>query len=378
MLGIIIGVGAVITMVSIGEGAKRSVSKRIKGLGTNLLIIRPGFDRRRHVRRSAVTTLTRKDAEAIAAQIDTVAAVSPEAGKNQQVKYLAQNTSTTVLGATPAYLNVNNFSLAEGSFVTRDDVQARTKVAVLGATTHATLFDGQSAVGRDIKIAGVNFRVIGVLAAKGQQGFRDPDDQIIVPLTTAQKRLFGIDHLRAINVSVTSEKNMDEAQAEIEALLAIRHRIGPGADPDFNIRSQKEILATMTQVSDTFTTLLAAVAAVSMLVGGIGIMNIMLVSVTERTREIGIRKAVGGRQRDILAQFIVEAIFMSVLGGLLGIGAGLGASRLVAATTSWETAVAGQSVLLAFAIAGATGIFFGFYPALKAARLDPVEALRQQ
>jgi putative ABC transport system permease protein len=378
MLGIIIGVGAVITMISIGEGAKRSVSSRIKSLGTNLLIIRPGFDRRRHVRRSSTSTLTREDAEAIRREVESVADVSAEVAKNQQVKYMSANVQTNVLGATPSYLRVNNFELSRGDFLTDEDDAFRRKVAVLGATAHQNLFEGADAVGRDIKIGGVGFRVIGVLAAKGQQGFRDPDDQIVVPLSTAQKRLFGQDHLRAINVSIRNEDQMDLAQAEIEALLTRRHRIEPGEDPDFNIRSQKEILATMSQVSDTFTTLLAAVAAVSMIVGGIGIMNIMLVSVTERTREIGIRKAIGARRRDILSQFLVEAIVLSVMGGLLGIAAGLAASRGVALSTAWQTAVAPRSVAYAFAVAGATGVFFGLYPALKASRLDPVEALRQE
>ena len=378
MLGIIIGVAAVITMVSIGEGAKRQVSSRIKGLGTNLLVIRPGFSRRRHVRSASVNTLSREDALAIKKEVPHVAAVSPEAGKSAQVKFMAKNTSTTVLGSTPAYLEVNNFEVAEGAFFDDQDEKSRQKVAVLGATVYQELFESQKAVGQTVKIQGISFKVVGVLAAKGQQGYRDPDDLVLVPLSTAQKRVFGIDYLRAINVSVASEKAMDSTESKIEALLRRRHRLAPGQEPDFNIRNQKELLETMSQVSDTFTTLLAAVAAVSMLVGGIGIMNIMLVSVTERTREIGIRKAVGARGRDILFQFLVESLLLSVLGGLVGIAAGVLASRAVAAGGTWQTAVSSSSVIFAFGIAALTGVFFGLFPAMKASRLDPVDALRQE
>ena len=378
MLGIIIGVAAVITMVSIGEGAKRQVSSRIKGLGTNLLVIRPGFSRRRHVRSASVNTLSREDALAIKKEVPHVAAVSPEAGKSAQVKFMAQNTSTTVLGSTPAYLEVNNFEVAKGAFFDEHDEKSRQKVAVLGDTVYKELFENQKAVGQTVKIRGISFKVVGVLAAKGQQGYRDPDDLVLVPLSTAQKRVFGIDYVRAINVSVASEKAMDSTESKIEALLRRRHRLAPGQEPDFNIRNQKELLETMSQVSDTFTTLLAAVAAVSMLVGGIGIMNIMLVSVTERTREIGIRKAVGARGRDILFQFLVESLLLSVLGGLVGIAAGVGASRAVAAGGTWQTAVSSTSVIFAFGIAALTGVFFGLFPAMKASRLDPVDALRQE
>ncbi len=378
MLGVIIGVGAVIVMLGIGEGAKQRVSGNIKALGTNLLVVRPGFGRRGPVRSKSVQTLSEKDAAAIARDIPDVAYVSPEAGSNAQVKYLAQNTSTTVLGATPAFLSVNNFHLADGDFFTDADVRTRRKVAVVGATVAKELFEGNSPVGRTLKIKGVNFKVVGLLAAKGQSGFRDPDDQVVIPLTTAQKRLFGIDYLRAINVQVKTAGAMDRVQADIEALLAQRHRIAAGAQPDFNIRNQKEILDTMNEVTSTFTRLLAAVAAVAMLVGGIGIMNIMLVSVTERTREIGIRKALGARRRDILFQFLVEAMVLSILGGLLGIAAGLGAAHLVAQSGSWATVVKADSIGLSFAIASATGIFFGLYPARKASRLDPIDALRYE
>ncbi len=378
MLGVIIGVGAVIVMLGIGEGAKRQVSKRITSMGTNLLVVRPGLGRRSHVRSGAVKTLIPKDADAIRSEVANIAAVAPEASKSAQVKYFSKNTNTNILGSTEDYLGVNNFELAEGRFIEPEDVRRRAKVAVIGATPNKELFEGDSALGERIKIKGVNFEVIGVLKAKGQSGYRDPDAMIVVPLTTAMYRLFGIKNLRAINVQVTHQKAMSNAQADIEELLMRRHRIAEGGQPDFNIRNQAEILKTMNQVTETFTTLLAAVAFVSMLVGGIGIMNIMLVSVTERTREIGIRKAVGARQRHILFQFLVEAVVLSVLGGLLGIAAGLLAAHLVGQSGSWTTAVRTDSIIFAFSIAAGTGVFFGLYPAYKASRLDPIEALRYE
>jgi putative ABC transport system permease protein len=378
MLGVIIGVGAVIVMVSIGEGAKQTVSRSIKGLGTNLLVIRPGFSRRGPVRASSVETLDAEDAAAIGAQVTGVAQVAPEIGQNAQVKHLASNTSTTVLGVTPAWAGVNNFAVREGRFV--DDLDERTsrKVAVLGATVLGTLFADSRAVGQSIKIRGVNFQVVGTLESKGQGGMRDPDDQVLIPLSTARSRLFGVQHLRAINVQIVSEDAMDQAQGEIEELLRTRHRIQPGAPSDFNIGSQKDLLDTATQVSDTFTALLAAVAAVSLIVGGIGIMNIMLVSVTERTREIGIRKAIGARSRDILFQFLVESVVLSGLGGAVGVAAGVAGSKTVAWVGNWETSVATGSIALAFGVAMAIGVFFGLYPAHKASRLDPIEALRHE
>ena len=378
MLGVIIGVGAVIVMLGIGEGAKRQVSKRITSMGTNLLVVRPGLGRRSHVRSASVTTLILKDAEAIRREVANIAAVAPEAGKSAQVKYFSKNTNTTILGSNEDYLSVNNFTLAEGRFLEPEDVRRRSKVAVIGATPAKELFEGDTALGERIKIKGVNFEVIGVLEAKGQSGYRDPDAVVVVPVTTAMYRLFGIKNLRAINVQVAKQKEMSNAQADIEELLIRRHRIPEGGQPDFNIRNQAEILKTMNQVTETFTTLLAAVAFVSMLVGGIGIMNIMLVSVTERTREIGIRKAVGARQRHILFQFLVEAVVLSVLGGLLGIAAGLFAAHMVGKSGSWTTAVRTDSIIYAFSIAASTGVFFGLYPAYKASRLDPIEALRYE
>jgi putative ABC transport system permease protein len=378
MLGVIIGVGAVIVMVSIGEGAKQSVSSRIKGLGTNLLAVRPGFARKGPVRAASVQTLVVEDADAIAKEVKNVAAVSPEIGQSTQVKHLSQNTSTSVVGVTPAWLGVNNFVVKEGRFLDELDERTSRKVAVLGNTVVNELFGGERAVNQTVKIRGVNFQVVGTLEGKGAGGMRDPDDQVLIPLSTARTRLFGTDVLRTLNVQITSEDAMDRAQGEIEDLLRMRHKIAAGAPSDFSIGSQKDLLDTASQVSDTFTALLAAVAAVSLLVGGVGIMNIMLVSVTERTREIGIRKAIGARSRDILFQFLVESVVLSGIGGLLGVGAGVGGSRIVGIVGSWQTTVASGAIALAFGVAMGIGVFFGLYPAHKASKLDPIEALRHE
>ena len=375
MLGVIIGVGAVIVMLGIGEGAKIKVKTQITSMGSNLLIIRPGVERRGGVHAAAVMTLTPADAVAIA-KLPNVKAVAPEAGNNAQVKYLSQNVNTTILGTTEAFLEVNNFTLAKGRFLEADDEVGAKKVAVIGDTPAKALFGRSRVVGETIKIKGVNFEIVGLLKVKGQSGMRDPDDQVIVPMSTAMRRLFGIKYVRSINVQVETQESMSAVQDQIEDLLRIQHRLAEGVASDFNIRNQAEILQTMTQVSETFTTLLAAVAFVAMLVGGIGIMNIMLVSVTERTREIGIRKAVGARQRHILFQFLVEAVVLSVLGGLGGIAAGLGTAHLVSRGGTWVTAVRPDSVILSFSIAALTGIIFGLFPAYKASRLDPIDALR--
>ncbi|MBK03233.1 MAG: multidrug ABC transporter substrate-binding protein [Deltaproteobacteria bacterium] len=378
MLGIIIGVAAVIAMVSVGDGAKAQVSKRIHSLGSNLLIVRPGTRRSRFVRSGSVTTLSDKDADAIKRMIPDIRYISPEVSKSMQLKYFNRNASTNVLGATSTYPAVNNFQLDQGRFFDINDVHANRKVVVLGATVVKALFPGQNPLGEDVKIGGINFQVIGTLKAKGQSGYRDPDDQVVIPLHIAQRRLFGIRYLRSITIQVAAASKMDAVQWDVTRLLRKRHRIQPGAQPDFNIRNQKEILETMSAVTGTFTMLLASIAAISMLVGGIGIMNIMLVSVTERTREIGVRKAVGATYKDILLQFLVESVVLSVLGGLIGVILGMSASWLISKMGSWQTVLSLQAIGLSFLFAILVGVFFGIYPARRAAMLNPIEALRYE
>ncbi len=378
VLGVVIGVGAVIAMLGLGHGARSSVSERIASLGTHLLSVRPGVDRGRQVRSGAVQTLVPEDLEAILARVPLVVAGAPEAQGQAQAKYLAENRPSSVTGTTPAYLSVLNYTLSEGRFLDDADVAGARKVCVLGATPAKELFGELPAVGERIKLKGSSYEVVGVLTAKGQGGFQDPDDLIVVPVSTAMRKLFGNRFLRALHVSVKDRESMTEATAAIEAVLRERHRIREGADDDFHVRSQEELLQTMTEVTETFTLLLAGIAAVSLLVGGIGIMNIMLVSVTERTREIGIRKALGATRSDVLRQFLSEAIVVTLAGGIAGIGAGLLAARILAALSGWVVVVPGYAYPLAFGFSAAIGLFFGAYPAARAARLDPIECLRHE
>jgi putative ABC transport system permease protein len=378
MLGVIIGVGAVIAMLALGEGAKIQITEQIRSFGTNLLVIRPGLRGVRGVRGSMVQNLTLDDAEAIRTQIPGVEFVAPEVAGSRQVKYLNANTATNIVGTTPEYFSVRNFTLAAGRSFTAQDVRGRRKVCVLGSKVVEELFHGENPLGKYIKIAGINFYVLGSTQSKGDQGWYNPDNQVFIPISTAMKRLFGVDHLRAINIQVVSIAAMENTNRLLEDMLRKRHRLRPGAASDFYIRSQGEYLESMQSVSNTFTFLLGGVASVSLLVGGIGIMNIMLVTVTERTREIGIRKALGGKRWDILKQFLIESVVLSVLGGSLGVELGVGAAYLITRSGTFHTVVTPQAVALAFLFSVGIGIFFGFYPARKAAALDPVEALRYE
>jgi putative ABC transport system permease protein len=376
-LGMIIGVSAVVTMLALGEGARASVEGHIRSMGSNLLSISPGAPMRGPVRTGSVNTMTTDDAEAIA-ELPGVIAVAPESMGSAQVRYLEQNMSSTVIGTTPAYIAARSFEVASGDCFTENDIHGRRRVAVIGSNVAETLFGNLSPLGERIQIKGISFRVVGVLEEKGDQGFMNPDDQILVPLSTHQGVLFGLDYLSSISVQVESEDAMDGVQAEIERLLRLRHRIREGADDDFHVRSQTEMLETMNQVTGTFTALLGGVAAVSLLVGGIGIMNIMLVSVRERTREIGLRLAVGARRRDILLQFLVESVIVSLAGGLAGLGLGYAAAEVVAQLAGWDTVVRLYSVVLSLATSFGIGVVFGVGPARRAALMDPVEALRQE
>lgn len=379
MLGVIIGVGAVVAMVAIGQGARASVTQQVQALGSNLLTVFAGTAQFGGVTRGdQVRTLTLEDADAIRKDVPRVTGISAEFSRNLQVTFRSENTNTQVSGVTPEFQTVRNFHPGEGQFFTDDDMRSRAKVAVVGKTVATRLFTDANPIGQRIKIRGITFEVIGVMEEKGATGFSDRDDIVFVPLTTAQRRLFGVTHVRTIHVQVATAEDMTEAQAALTEVLRTRHRLGPSEDNDFTVRSQADILQAFTGVSQTMTVLLGGIAAVSLIVGGIGIMNIMLVSVTERTREIGIRKAVGARRRDILLQFLVESIALSVTGGIIGIGVGILGSKLISHFAEWATLLSVQAIVMAFSFAVAVGVFFGIYPARRAASLDPIEALRHE
>jgi macrolide transport system ATP-binding/permease protein len=380
MLGIIVGVGAVITMIAIGQGASAQITTRISQMGANLLQIRPGSFQQGGVRSAAGsrTSLKYEDALAIASQTQYVNKVDADFSRNGQVVYGAQNTNTQINGVTPNFPEIRNFPVGTGVFITDDDNRFMRRVAVLGQTVVTNLFGNANPIGEYIKINRNIFQVIGVMSIKGSGGFRDENDVIFVPLATAQKRLFGVDYVSTINVEAKSQAVMDKASTEITNLLRERHKIRNPEDDDFNIMSQSDILSTVKETSKTFTILLAGIAIVSLLVGGIGIMNIMFVSVTERTREIGIRKAIGAQKWDILGQFLIESVIVALSGGLIGIVFGLLASKLTSQFAHWSTVITPGSVLLSFFFAFAVGLFFGFYPARKAALLNPIDALRYE
>ncbi len=375
-LGMIIGVTAVVAVLAIGEGAKASVEGRIRALGTNLLTIRPARASGA-VRSARVETLVREDAEAIAG-LDGVAGVSAESTSNAQVRHRDANLATTVQGVTPSYLSLRSLDVASGIDFSQDDDASRARVAILGANVAFELFGERSAVGERIQIAGIGFTVVGVIGAKGDVGYLSPDDVVLVPLGTHEGVLFGQTYVGSITVKLRDEGATEDLQRRISELLRLRHRLRADAEDDFQIRSQTEMLATMGAITGTFTALLGSVAAVSLLVGGIGIMNIMLVSVRERTREIGVRMAVGARRRDILLQFLVEAVVVSIFGGLAGVFLGWLAAYAIARFGGWETIVPSYAYALALGVSVAIGIVFGVGPARRASRLDPVEALRQE
>ena len=381
MLGIIIGVGAVIAMVGIGNGAKAQVQARIAALGQNVIMVFAGSINRGGVYSGSggAGTLTVEDALAIEKEVSGVSVVSPEVRSGAQLMAGNNNWSTSVMGEGVGYLTLRVWDLEDGSMFTDADVRAAAKVCILGKTTADHLFPEEDPVGKTIRIKNVPMKVLGVLKAKGASMFgSDQDDTVIVPYTTGMKRFAGVTMLRMINVQSATAEQMTEVQNGITELLRQRHRIQAGRDDDFMMRNQQEIAEAMSATTEVMTALLAAIASVSLLVGGIGIMNIMLVSVTERTREIGIRMAVGARGRDILLQFLIEAVALSSTGGLLGILTGIGGAKLITMIKQWPTLVSPQSIIIAFAFSAAVGVFFGFYPARKASQLDPIDALRYE
>ena len=379
-LGIVIGIAAVITMVALGEGAQQRVQEEINRMGTTVLTIRPGQEFSRGVGRGSAR-MRIEDAEALRSGAGGFLKVSPEQQSRLQLSYMRWNTNTQIMGVWPDYFDMYDHSLAAGRFFTQNELQGRRRVAVLGYNIPTELGETppEYLVGETIQLRGIPFEVIGVLDQKGDAAWVRPDDQVFIPQSTAQYRVMGgRDRLNAIYAATETTEELDLAYAEIDRIIRREHRIPPGQEADFNIRNSADLLATFNETNQTFTFLLAGIAGVSLLVGGIGIMNIMLVSVTERTREIGVRKALGATRRAIMTQFLVEALFLCVLGGLLGVGAGYGAAALVTRFAAWDTAVAPEAVITAIGFSAAVGLFFGIWPARRAAILDPIDALRYE
>jgi putative ABC transport system permease protein len=378
-LGIIIGVAAVIAMVALGEGAQKAMEERIQAMGSNLLTVVPSQSRQGGVARADTEKLTPEDAAFLNENCQSCQEVLPEMSRQLQVVHLNNNTQSSIVGTTANYPVVRNFQVVNGRFFNPGEVEGRRRVAVMGAATLEPLgLNAGSAVGAEIRIREIPFEVIGVLNEKGQQGWNNPDEQILVPLDTARFRLFGSDRLRSIAVQVASAGEMERSMQEVEKILRRRHRLRSEQDSDFSIRNQVDALETLQESQKIFRLLLLSIASVSLLVGGIGIMNIMMVSVTERTREIGIRKALGATRRVILFQFLIEALVLCLLGGLLGIALGVGLSTVLAKSFGWRLVVTTWSIAVSFGFAAAIGIFFGIYPAGKASRLDPIQALRYE
>jgi putative ABC transport system permease protein len=380
MLGIIIGVAAVIAMVGLGSGAQKAIADRVQALGSNLLFIRPGSSRQGHIHfgSGSMITLMPEDVTALQENSRYIAAVLPEFSRNAQAQFGNKNWNTSIVGTIPEYGEVRNVKVTEGRYFRQDEVDNTERVALIGTEVQKNLFGTASPINETIRIAQDNFIVIGLLETKGQQGWMNQDDQILIPITTAQRRVFGADYLTGITVKVINESHVDAALVEVEKILRRQHRLNRDQDNDFSIRNQSDIISTMQETNKTFGFLLAAIAGVSLLVGGIGIMNIMLVSVTERTREIGIRKAIGARRRDIMMQFLVESTTLSLAGGIIGIILGILISYLLSTLAKWNTLISLSSIILSFGFSTAVGLFFGLYPARKASQLDPIIALRYE
>jgi putative ABC transport system permease protein len=382
MLGIIIGVGAVIAMVSVGQGAQQQAQQQIAALGSNMLFVGAGTVNRggMHMGWGATKSLVYEDMKAIQRECQAVQAAAPGSSTSTQVVFGNDNWATTITGTEPQYFDIRSWPLAEGASFTRTDVESAANVAVIGETVRKNLFGATDPVGQTIRINNLPFRVTGVLTSKGTAAAmgNDQDDTVLVPITTLQKKITGQDWLRWIMVSAVSRQGSYAAQQQITALLRDRHRIRPGQDDDFFVRNLADMAELADQQSRLFTILLASIASISLLVGGIGIMNIMLVSVTERTREIGVRMAIGATETDVQQQFLTEAVVLSLLGGAIGIALGLTASYLITQTLGWPVLVSVAAIVIAVIFSMAVGVFFGFYPARKAARLDPIEALRYE
>ena len=377
MLGVIIGVGAIITTTSIGEGAKADITERIQTLGANILAVRPGQSMfRGRGSADARRTLTVEDADTLRERGQNFWYVTPEVSSRAQVKYLNKNTNTTIVGTSPDYLVTANFTVANGKFFGENEIRNRERVCVLGKSVVDNLFDQRDPVGKTVKIRNIGFHVLGVMKEKGASGWRNPDDQVFIPYTTAMKRVFGVENLSSISLQAKTDKLLEAAETEATELIRKQHKIPINKDLDFHIRNQAEFMETLEESSQTFTNMILGIAVVSLLVGGIGIMNIMLVSVTERTKEIGLRKAVGAQRLDILFQFLVESTTLALIGGLVGVGVGIAGAEMVPSLWGWRTVISPVYGFLSFVVSALVGVFFGAYPAWKAAKLHPIDALR--
>jgi len=377
-LGIIIGVASVISMISIGEGARQQTLSTISKFGTNIITIKPGQKKTRHVSTGKVDTLVLDDAHFIEKHISLITGVAAQVYRSAQLKFGNKNTNTTVRGTGKSYVHLANFEMQKGRYFNQQEINAAKRVCVLGATVVKNLFEESDPLGQTIKVDGKNFVVIGLTEPKGALSWFDPDDQIFIPVTTAQKRVFGMNHIQSIDVQAAKIEDLELIKEDITQLLRLRHNTPEGKEDDFYVQNSSQWLNSWGDAAKTFTYLLGGIAAISLMVGGIGIMNIMLVSVTERTREIGIRKAIGAKKREILEQFLIESVVISFLGGGIGVLMGIAISKMVSNIGGWETIVSTQSILLAFGFSVGIGIFFGFYPANKAANMNPIEALRYE